>query len=182
LTTSKGKVQPKYRLHFMPEALEEWHQLDGSIRVNLKKTLAKRLDRPHVPGGALHGALAGCYKIKLLKQGVRLVYCVEDDPLIVLVLAVDKREDNVAYTSATARLSASAAQSLEEQAGEVVAPPRRGHCMEHALGTSGQGNMGISVVHPRRCHEVLARCRRVGRLHAAGSIRRVTLRWWRVER
>lgn len=62
-----------------------------------------------MPGGAFHGALAGCYKIKLLKQGVRLVYCVEDGQLIVLVLAVDKREDNVAYKSATTRLSASAA-------------------------------------------------------------------------
>jgi mRNA interferase RelE/StbE len=29
--------------------------------------------------------LAGCYKIKLLKQGYRLVYMVEDDELVVLV-------------------------------------------------------------------------------------------------
>lgn len=87
----------------MPEALAEWQQLDGSVRVNLKKLLAKRLDNPHVPGGQLHGSLAGCYKIKLLKQGVRLVYAVEDDQLVVLVLAVDKREDGVVYGSATAR-------------------------------------------------------------------------------
>lgn len=89
----------------MPEALVEWQQLDGSVRVNLKKLLAKRLDNPHVPGGQLHGPLAGCYKIKLLKQGVRLVYAVEDDQLVVLVLAVDKREDGVVYGSATVRRS-----------------------------------------------------------------------------
>ena len=72
---------------------------DGLTRIRL----AKRLDNPHVPGGELHGPLAGCYKIKLLKQGVRLVYAVEDDRLVVLVLAVDRREDGVVYGSATAR-------------------------------------------------------------------------------
>ena len=87
----------------MPEALVEWHALDGSLRAPLKKLLAKRLDQPHVPGGELYGPLAGCYKIKLLKQGVRLVYAVEDQQLVVLVLAVDKREDGVVYGSATAR-------------------------------------------------------------------------------
>lgn len=87
----------------MPEALAEWHQLDGSVRTHLKKLLAKRLDNPHVPGGQLHGPLAGCYKIKLLKQGVRLVYAVEDGELVVLVLAVNKREDGVVYGAATAR-------------------------------------------------------------------------------
>jgi mRNA interferase RelE/StbE len=87
----------------MPEALAEWHSLDGSVRTPLKKLLAKRLDTPHVPGGALHGPLAGCYKIKLLKQGVRLVYAVEDQQLVVLVLAIDKREDGVVYGAALGR-------------------------------------------------------------------------------
>lgn len=87
----------------MPEALAEWQQLDGSVRNTLKKLLAKRLDNPHVPGGQLHGPLAGCYKIKLLKQGVRLVYAVEDGQLVVLVLAVNKREDGVVYGAATTR-------------------------------------------------------------------------------
>lgn len=87
----------------MPEALAEWQTLDGSVRAPLKKLLAKRLEQPHVPGGALHGPLAGCYKIKVRKQGVRLVYAVEDHQLVVLVLAVDKREDGVVYGAATAR-------------------------------------------------------------------------------
>lgn len=103
-TKKAPKRKYKYRLKFVPEALEEYQGLDGSIRATLKKLLAKRLDSPHVPGGALHGDLVGCYKIKLLKQGVRLVYQVEDDALVVLVLAVDRREDNAVYKSAMARL------------------------------------------------------------------------------
>lgn len=95
----------KYRLFFLPQALDEWKALDGSVKEHLKKLLAKRLDNPHVPGGALHGALSGCYKIKLNKQGIRLVYAVEDDRLVVMVLAVDKREDNVVYNSAVSRMT-----------------------------------------------------------------------------
>lgn len=118
MTISEGKAKHTYKLRFMPEALEEWRRLDGSIKANLKKLLAKRLDRPHVPGGELHGPLAGCYKIKLRQQGARLVYFVEDDHLLVTVVAVDKREAGVVYESAMARLSVAAtvlAESLREK-------------------------------------------------------------------
>ncbi|MEX8517972.1 MAG: type II toxin-antitoxin system RelE/ParE family toxin [Leptothrix sp. (in: b-proteobacteria)] len=108
MTISEPPAQYKYRLLFMPEALEEWRALDGSVKENLKKLLAKRLDNPHMPGGELHGELAGCYKIKLNKQGIRLVYAVEDDKLIVMVMAVDKREDSIVYKSAMTRLAGKA--------------------------------------------------------------------------
>ncbi len=98
-------AQP-YKLKFHPEALQEWHKLDGSIRKTLKQQLAARLANPHVPGGALQGDLRGCYKIKLHRQGYRLVYCVEDDALVVLVLAVGKREEEAAYRAALGRVSA----------------------------------------------------------------------------
>lgn len=70
----------------------------------MRKALKKRLEQPHVPGSELHGDLQGCYKIKLRQQGYRLVYAVEDAVLVVLVLAVDKREDMAAYRSALERL------------------------------------------------------------------------------
>ena len=70
----------------------------------LRKALKKRLQQPHTPGAQLRGDLRNCYKIKLRKQGYRLVYSVEDDALVVLVLAVDKREDMAAYRSAVERL------------------------------------------------------------------------------
>ena len=53
---------------------------------------------------SLHGDLRGCYKIKLRKQGYRLVYMVEDVVLVVLVLAIDRREDLAAYHAAMVRL------------------------------------------------------------------------------
>jgi mRNA interferase RelE/StbE len=95
------KPTVKFRLKFVPDAWREWQALDGSIKLALKPLLAKRLQNPHLPGALLHRELAGCYKIKLLKQGYRLVYVVEDDELVVLVLSVGKREDNAAYLAAT---------------------------------------------------------------------------------
>lgn len=106
---AEQKYKHKYKLRFMPEALDEWHRLDGSVKVNLKKLLAKRLDHPHVPGGELQGPLAGCYKIKLRQQGARLIYSVEDEHLVVTVVAVGRREDGRAYESAMERLSSTAA-------------------------------------------------------------------------
>ncbi len=125
MTSSKRASKHKYRLFFLPEALEEWRNLDGSIQQNLKKLLAKRLENPHVPGGELHGVLSTCYKIKLNRQGVRLVYEVEDDKLIVMVLAVDRREDSAVYKSAVARLSAAASALSKAESPKATAPVPR---------------------------------------------------------
>ena len=92
-----------FELAFLEEALAEWQRLDGAIRTQLKKKLAERLQSPRVPAAKLSGH-PDRYKIKLRKQGYRLVYCVEDDVLIVLVLAIDKRQDMAAYRSAVERL------------------------------------------------------------------------------
>lgn len=104
MTPSKAPSKYKYRLLFLPSALREWQKLDGSVKEPMRKLLRKRLNNPHVPGGALHGALDGYYKIKLEKQGLRLVYAVEDDALVVVMMAVDRREDSLVYRSAVARI------------------------------------------------------------------------------
>jgi len=114
LTSSEPRRKHKYRLQFHPAALAEWNALDGSVKAPLKKLLAKRLDKPHVPGGALKNDLLGCYKIKLRKQGIRLVYRLHDDAMIVMVLAVDRREEGIVYRSALARLSETIAALTNE--------------------------------------------------------------------
>jgi len=65
--SDSGQGITRYRLKFVPDALEEWHDLDGSIKEPLRKALRKRLEMPNVPGAELHGDLLGCYKIKLRK-------------------------------------------------------------------------------------------------------------------
>ena len=104
MTTSDATpASSKYRLKFLPEALEEWKALDGSVRDALRKTLKKRLEQPCTPGAQLHGDLRNCYKIKLRSAGFRLVYEVRDAHLVVIVIAVGKRERNTVYQAAASR-------------------------------------------------------------------------------
>ena len=102
---SEKKSKSKYRLQFVLSAWAECQALDGSVKETLRKLLKKRLENPHVPGVELHGALKGHYKIKLRKLGYRLVYGVQDDILMVMVMAVDKREDSDVYQATMARIS-----------------------------------------------------------------------------
>ena len=96
---------PTYRLKFTAAALAEWKALDGSVKETFRKLLKKRLLQPHLPGSALKGPLFGCYKIKLRQLGYRLIYTVDDDVLTVLVLSVNKRENNAVYQALLKKLT-----------------------------------------------------------------------------
>lgn len=91
-----------FELGFLDEALEEWRKLDGSVREQFKRKLAERLDAPRVPAAKL-GGHPDRYKIKLRSVGYRLVYEVRDQQLIVLVIAVGRRDRNAVYRAAGAR-------------------------------------------------------------------------------
>lgn len=91
-----------YELGFVADALKEWRKLDASIRGQFKKKLGERLENPRVPSAKLSGH-PDRYKIKLRSLGYRLVYEVRDSQLIVVVVAVGKRERNAAYRAAEGR-------------------------------------------------------------------------------
>ena len=104
LTKSKASSPKReYNLAFKTAALSEWSALDGSVKELFRSALKKRLVNPHLPGSLLKGDLKFCYKIKLAKAGYRLVYTVQDDQLLVLVLSVGKREGSQAYRQAASR-------------------------------------------------------------------------------
>jgi mRNA interferase RelE/StbE len=69
----------------------------------IKKKLAERLERPHVESARLKG-MADCYKIKLKNAGYRLVYQVDDSRVVVIVVAVGKRENLTVYKAAGKRV------------------------------------------------------------------------------
>lgn len=103
-TSTASGVTQRFRLEFLESALREWRALDGSVKDVFKKQLAARLDNPHFAGSELRGPLMGCYKIKLRAQGYRLVYQVRDDVLVVLVIAIDRRDKDRVYQSALKRI------------------------------------------------------------------------------
>ena len=92
----------RYELEFHPGALDEWYKLDNTLRAQFKKKLEEHLLYPRVPAARLSGQ-KDRYKIKLRKAGYRLVYEVRDARLVVLVVAVGKRERNAVYHAATGR-------------------------------------------------------------------------------
>ncbi|MEB5477927.1 type II toxin-antitoxin system RelE family toxin [Acinetobacter pollinis] len=94
-----------YKLLRHRDFTAEWENLPSAIRDQLKKKLSKIIQQPHVPKNILRGDLAGCYKIKLLKAGVRLVYQVRDDQVVILLITVGKRADNIVYNEAKKRIS-----------------------------------------------------------------------------
>lgn len=91
-----------FDLEFLEEALVEWKRLDGSVRNQFKKKLAERLTEPRIPSAKLFGH-PDRYKIKLRTIGYRLIYEVLDKRLIVLVIAVGRRDRNAVYRAAEKR-------------------------------------------------------------------------------
>lgn len=93
-----------YKLDFLDEALKEWKKLNPSIKEHLKKKLQKVLENPRVPKNKLSGH-PNRYKIKLRSIGYRLVYEVIDDEIVVLVIAVGRRDHGSVYDDAESRHS-----------------------------------------------------------------------------
>ncbi len=92
-----------YELEFDPRALKEWKKLGENIKIQLKKKLAEVLVNPEIPANKL-ADFPNCYKIKLRNSGYRLVYQVQNERIVVLVLAIGKRERLEAYNKAKERL------------------------------------------------------------------------------
>ena len=92
-----------YSLEFITMAKKEWYSLDNTISKQFKKKLIERLEEPKVESAKLNG-MDDCYKIKLRSAGYRLVYQVQDEELIVLVVSVGKRERNHVYKQAIKRI------------------------------------------------------------------------------
>ncbi len=93
-----------YKLKFTPLAWKEWQKIDRSIQKQLQKKLKERLQQPHVPSSKLRG-FSAVYKIKQRSSGYRLVYKVIDEKIVVLVIAIGKRNHGDVYKRMDQRLS-----------------------------------------------------------------------------
>jgi len=91
-----------FELGFLDEALGEWRKLDGNIREQFKKKLEERRANPRVPSAKL-SRHSDRYKIKLRSTGYRPIYEVRDQQLLVVVIAIGKRERNAVYKAADKR-------------------------------------------------------------------------------
>ncbi len=94
-----------YSLAFVPQALREWKKLDPQTRQLFKARLIERLGMPRVASAQLRGH-PDRYKIKLRALGYRLVYEVRDQEVLVVVVAVGRRDGNAIFLATDGRDSA----------------------------------------------------------------------------
>ncbi|MBC7413463.1 MAG: type II toxin-antitoxin system RelE/ParE family toxin [Herminiimonas sp.] len=80
----------------------EWHKLDNATREQFKNKLVQRLSNPRVPAAKMSGH-RDRYKIKLRNVGYRLADEIRDAEVIMVVVAVCKRERNAVYLAAAKR-------------------------------------------------------------------------------
>jgi len=92
-----------YELEFDRRALKEWRKLDNALRLQFKKKLRELLIQPRNEANRLR-ELPNCYKIKLRSSGYRLIYQVQEHRLVVMVVAVGKREREKVYEDASYRI------------------------------------------------------------------------------
>ena len=89
-----------YKLVFLASTLQKWKKLNPQLQQQFKKKLATRLQTPRIEGDRLSVMKDG-HKIKLRSAGYRLVYQVRYQELVVAVVAVCRREQNLVYLTAT---------------------------------------------------------------------------------
>lgn len=95
-----------YKLEFDRRAKKEFDKLGVTIRRRFQHKLAERLLNPRVDADRLSD-LPDCYKIKLRSDGYRMIYWVEDDVVVVFVIAIGQRDSGKrdVYDVAAARLA-----------------------------------------------------------------------------
>jgi len=91
-----------YKIKFLPSALKEWKKLAPPIQKQFKKKLEERSNNPRNKASQLRG-FKDVYKIKLRSVGYRLVYEVNDNEIVIYVIAVGKRERGLVYSKAEER-------------------------------------------------------------------------------
>ncbi|MBI3458432.1 MAG: type II toxin-antitoxin system RelE/ParE family toxin [Candidatus Rokubacteria bacterium] len=100
-----------YEVKFLPEAAREFEALDGSLKKLAAKQIDKLTERPELgePLGKRLGIdLTGYRKIYFGKRAYRIVYEIQRQRLVVLVIGIGKRERAEIYREAARRLGRSA--------------------------------------------------------------------------
>ena len=96
----------KFKVFLIPEAEEDFKNLDGSLKKLVLKKLLQLETNPFI-GEALGNKagmdLTGYYKLYVFKKKTRIVYEIKEDILIVSIISIGKREKFSVYLQAYLR-------------------------------------------------------------------------------
>ncbi len=94
-----------WQIRFLPEAENDLASLNQSVRPEILKGIRKVAQNPGYPdgygkplGNFAGSKLAGLYKIKFKKAGLRVVYALQkqDDAMIIIIISA-RADDRVYY-------------------------------------------------------------------------------------
>ena len=98
----------KFKVFLIPEAEEDFKNLDESLKKLVLKKLIQLETNPFI-GEALGNKagmdLTGYYKLYVFKKKIRIVYEIKKDILIVSIISIGKRENFSVYLQAYLRRS-----------------------------------------------------------------------------
>jgi len=101
-----------WTVKYLKAALDDLKKLDHSQRIEVLKKINRIAENPlpHSEGGYGEplgnlkiAQLTGCCKIKLQKLGLRVVYSLEKDELLMRIIVVSARADEEVYKIAQKR-------------------------------------------------------------------------------
>ena len=96
----------RFKVLLIPEAEEDFKELDGSLKIIILKKLIQLETNPFM-GQALGNKagmdLTGYYKLYVFKKKIRIVYEVKEEILIISIISIGKRENFSVYLEAYLR-------------------------------------------------------------------------------
>jgi mRNA interferase RelE/StbE len=96
-----------YRIEFLPEAVQEFEALDGSLKKLAARQIEKLQERPELGkslGNKMGIDLTGYRKVYFGKKSYRIVYEIQQQRLVVLIIGVGKRARAEVYREVARRL------------------------------------------------------------------------------
>ena len=96
----------RFNVLLIQEAKKDFEKLDGSIKKQILKKLILLETNPFLgkPLGNRAGMdLTGYYKLYAYKKKIRIIYEIQDDALIIMIMSIGKREDFTVYLQALLR-------------------------------------------------------------------------------
>ena len=98
-----------YKIYLIPEAVDDYKELDGSIKRNVEKKIEELKENPflgHALGHKFNTDLSGFYKIYVQGKQYRIVYrlITPQDIEIIEIWGIGKREKEEIYRKIAKRL------------------------------------------------------------------------------
>jgi len=85
-----------YKVIFIEDVYKDLQKLDKSLQIEILKVIKKLEENPYL-GKPLKGNLKNFYKIYVFRKKYRIVYTLEENNLIILIVGIGKRDKEKIY-------------------------------------------------------------------------------------